>query len=78
MDLLGSPSGGIYTLLSAASITGTFDTVTGLPDGYALDYTADSLLLVPSGDSGGSVPEPGTLALLGVAALPVFRRRRVV
>ena len=65
LNFLSPPTGDTYTLLSAASLTGTFGTVSGLPDGYSLEYTATSLLLVPT----ASIPEPCS-ALFLLASLP--------
>jgi autotransporter-associated beta strand protein len=71
LNFLSPPTGETYTLLSAASLTGTFGTVSGLPDGYSLEYTPTSLLLVPT----ASLPEPATFLPLGMSLPWVLRRR---
>ena len=76
LHFLAPPTGESYTLISASCFTGTFSQVTGLPDGYVLDYTPTSLLLVPA-TAGTSVPEPATaLLVLGFVPLLVKRSRR--
>ena len=68
--------GSTYTIATSTGIlTGEFDPsrVNNLPTGYAVMYNhtpgAGSINLVP-------VPEPGTLALTGVAAVGFIRGRR--
>jgi autotransporter-associated beta strand protein len=71
---LGSLTGTSYTLATYASETGTFDTVTGLPTGYTLQYNATELDLVQS----TPVPEPSTWAagaLVAISLLATQRRR---
>ncbi len=49
----GTTGASSYTLATYSSLTGTFDTVTGLPSGYQLIYGPNSLTLQ-------AVPEPST------------------
>jgi len=61
-----------YTFATyTGALTGTFNTVTGAPSGYAVDYsTPNAINLI-------AVPEPSTFgALLGGAALLLSSRRR--
>ena len=74
---LAPPTGHIYTLLSASSLTGTFSTVTGLPSGYTLDYTPTAILLIPN-SAASTVPEPATLFCVSLAPLLAHRRRRTL
>ncbi len=62
-----------YILATYASLNGTFDNVVNLPAGYALQYGATSLSLVPT-----AVPEPATWAagLLTLGAFAYSQRRR--
>jgi hypothetical protein len=75
LNFLAPPTGDIYTLITASSITGAFSSITGLPDGYAIEYTPTSILLVPT-LSGSSIPEPTTLSVLTLSLLPLLRRSR--
>lgn len=53
------------------SLTGPFSNVTGLPAGYTLDYGSGS-----AGQITLLVPEPASLALIGLGSVLVFARRR--
>jgi autotransporter-associated beta strand protein/T5SS/PEP-CTERM-associated repeat protein len=67
-----------YVFATYASLAGTFGTVSGLPSGYSLDYNylgGNQVALV-------AVPEPGTLAIAGMAGCmatvaAISRRSRV-
>jgi autotransporter-associated beta strand protein len=70
--LSGAADGSSYTIATYGSLSGTFNSVTGLPENYVLDYgtglnSAITLTLIP---------EPGTLALVGAAGLLMLKRRR--
>ncbi len=75
LNFLSPPTGQTYTLLSYASITGTFSTVTGLPVNYSLDYTPTALLLIPN--AAAATPEPMTVALLALGTPLLYRRRKL-
>jgi autotransporter-associated beta strand protein len=71
-------AGAIYDVADYQTLSGTFGTILNLPSNYTIDYGpgsgAGSIFLVPL-----TVPEPSTLALLGVGAaamLAIARRRR--
>ncbi len=78
LNFLSPPTGDTYTLISAASLTGTFTTVTGLPDNYSLDYTPTALLLIPNNPSPTSIPEPTTLTITTLLLPTIMRRRRPI
>lgn len=72
--------GDSFTVMNWQSFTGTFASVTGLDLGdgkfFALDYDASGLTLTVATET-AAVPEPGTIAILGVAiaGLACMRRR---
>ncbi len=77
LNILGTPTSQIYTIVSASEIDGTFDTVTGLPAGYAVEYTPSAILIAPSSSSNeAAVPEPSALGvfLAGGCTLLLLRR----
>ena len=74
LNLLSPSADGDYILISAPSITGTFASVTGLPDNYHLDYSHPGLLLLTVQTD--TTPEPATLALLTFASGALLIRRR--
>ena len=74
-NVTGAPTAPAYVFAKYASLTGSaFGTVNNLPAGYSIDYdyqgNSDVALV--------AVPEPASLALLGVATLSVLSRRRRV
>jgi hypothetical protein len=72
LTISGTASGGMYTLATYTTLSGTFATVNNLPPNYALMYGTTALQLVP-------VPEPTLiLAMCGAAAGVVAWRRRTV
>jgi hypothetical protein len=62
---------------NSTSTTGTVNFITPIPAGGGQDYFSLELSLPPSGVIVGGVPEPTTIALLGVGigALALYRRR---
>ena len=64
-----APDDSAYVFASYGTLVGTFAAVTGLPNGYAIDYaysngvSTNNIALVQS-----AVPEPAGLALLSLAA----------
>ncbi len=50
-------------------LTGLFDSVTGMPDGYTMDYSDGAVTLAV-------IPEPATAALLLLSSAALMRRRR--
>lgn len=72
LNELSTPLAAQYVLLSSTgSLTGTFVSVSGLPDGYELQYTSNQLLLVNP-----SIPEPTSIAGLALLGGMLVRRRR--
>ncbi len=61
-----------YTLATFSSLSGTFSSVSNLPEGYDLIIDADSIDLVQN----AAVPEPASLAILGAGAMGLLLRRR--
>jgi len=74
LTLVGTPDGGDYVIVTyTGTLSGQFDTVTGMDPSYHVDYGAgsDSRITLTT------IPEPGSLALLALAAglfLPLRRR----
>ena len=70
INVLGSPTQAQYVLASwTGALEGVFDNVSGVPDGYELQYASNQLLLV-------SIPEPTAIAGLAILAGALTRRRR--
>jgi autotransporter-associated beta strand protein len=66
LNQIGTPDQASYTLISAASLSGTFGTVVGLPSGYYLDYTIPGQLrLVAEGDGIWTSTSSGTWSTSG-------------
>lgn len=67
----GVTPGDTYTLASYTGVlTGTFATIDNLPPDWQVTYGATAITL------SAAIPEPASLALFGVAALALLRRRR--
>jgi autotransporter-associated beta strand protein len=70
---------GTYTLFSGfTSLSNNGLNFGTMPSGYlySLSYTSNSVLLNVNSALVAAVPEPGSMALLGLAAMPMLRRRR--
>ncbi len=63
VSFTGTPAEPSYTIATATSVTGTFASVTGLPSGYVVQYTATEILIVESAGGFDSwIGSFGTLA----------------
>lgn len=72
-SLNGTANDTAYVFATYGSLSGgSFASVSGVPSGYKIDYqynTLNQIALVP-------VPEPGSVALLGICSQGLLRRRR--
>lgn len=71
---LATPTAASYTLISyTGTLSGTFDTVSGLPSGYMLEYNLGEIDLV------AAIPEPNTWigAALALGAIGFTQRNRL-
>ncbi|MCP3976820.1 MAG: hypothetical protein GY720_20230, partial [bacterium] len=46
VSIINPPTSGSYTIATAGTVTGPFANVTGLPDGYVVDYSAGAISIV--------------------------------
>lgn len=67
VSFAGTPAETSYTIATASVVTGTFASVSGLPSGYAVQYTPTSILLVKGGFSSwiGGFPGLGDTSATG-------------
>ena len=75
LNILDATTAGTYTI---ATYTGTESgTFANLPANVSVDYTTGNAITLTVG-SGGAVPEPASLTLLTLGAVPLLRRRRKI
>ncbi len=72
LEIFGTLAGGEYIIASySGSLTGEFANLPILPSGYTLDYGTGFNSFITL-----AIPEPTSLAMLGLGALALLKRRR--
>jgi hypothetical protein len=74
LNILDATTAGVYTIATYTGIeTGTF---ANLPANVSVDYTTGNAITLTVGAA--ATPEPASLTLLSLGAVPLLRRRRTV
>jgi fibronectin-binding autotransporter adhesin len=75
LNILDATTAGVYAIATyTGTETGTF---ANLPANVSVDYTTNNAITLTVG-GGGAVPEPASLTLLTLGAVPLLRRRRKI